>query len=682
MSLPRLASCGDQSVGKSAVLEAITGIPFPKDDGVCTRHATEINSRIGPINKATATLRPDTHRRPATQTRKKAWKETITDFEQLPKLIEAAMEAMELTDVGKGRTFSRDVLSIDIEGPSRPQLSLVDLPGLIQNESKRVSAEDVKVAEAITDHYISQPRTICLAIICATTDYANQGIIAKLQKVDPLGQRTLGIITKPDRVEQNSRNERNFINLALNKDIMFKLGWHVLKNRDHEENLRKCSLEERNRSEATFFEKSNWKHVDEDKRGIQALSDRIRKILFSHIKQELPNVQAEIDADLETIEEQVEKLGASRSTAGECRSFLTKLSQDCHSLSKAAIDGFYEGQYFASSGDTVSGSAPTSRLRAKIHKTNEEFVEEFRENAATYKILDDEAGPIQSTNGGKPNRKGGVRTSISKTREDALKWTKSELIQIRGRELSGNYNPLVIGHLFWEQSKHWDVFAKAHIAKVAAICKNFLSDLFQKKFPEDVKVRLWREQIDKALKTRQTNAEDELKKLIKDKSKHPINYNGSYTEAVEANRLKRKRDHISSLAETSYVYSDNGTRIPGAADVEMILSKLMRPYNGADKMDIDRHACEDTLDCLLAIYPVILETFTYNVVAQAVERHLVDDIEEIFSPVSVSQMSDKEILAIAKEPEGIKTEREFLQGRLENLQQMRSIVEEALIEPF
>src|SRR2546430_17501204 len=43
--LPQLVVCGDQSSGKSSVLEAISGIPFPAKDGLCTRFATEVIPR-------------------------------------------------------------------------------------------------------------------------------------------------------------------------------------------------------------------------------------------------------------------------------------------------------------------------------------------------------------------------------------------------------------------------------------------------------------------------------------------------------------------------------------------------------------------------------------------------------------------------------------------------------------
>lgn len=46
VELPQLIVCGDQSSGKSSVLEAITEIPFPRKENLCTRFATEVSSTI------------------------------------------------------------------------------------------------------------------------------------------------------------------------------------------------------------------------------------------------------------------------------------------------------------------------------------------------------------------------------------------------------------------------------------------------------------------------------------------------------------------------------------------------------------------------------------------------------------------------------------------------------------
>jgi GTPase SAR1 family protein len=45
IDLPQLVVVGDQSSGKSSVLEGLTGLPFPRDSGLCTRFATQITFR-------------------------------------------------------------------------------------------------------------------------------------------------------------------------------------------------------------------------------------------------------------------------------------------------------------------------------------------------------------------------------------------------------------------------------------------------------------------------------------------------------------------------------------------------------------------------------------------------------------------------------------------------------------
>lgn len=52
---------GDQSSGKSSVLESITGFSFPRDAGLCTRYATQITCVRQTLSKVSVSIipRPD-----------------------------------------------------------------------------------------------------------------------------------------------------------------------------------------------------------------------------------------------------------------------------------------------------------------------------------------------------------------------------------------------------------------------------------------------------------------------------------------------------------------------------------------------------------------------------------------------------------------------------------------------
>ncbi|TKA23456.1 hypothetical protein B0A50_07483 [Salinomyces thailandicus] len=123
--------------------------------------------------------------------------------------MEEATNLMGLGDDGSGtsRAFSRDVLSIEIAGPGRPHLTLVDLPDLIHSENKMQSKEDVELIRGLVDDCIKEKRTIIMAVVSAKNDYTNQIILNKCRDVGPKGRRTIGIITKPDFLEPGSDNE-------------------------------------------------------------------------------------------------------------------------------------------------------------------------------------------------------------------------------------------------------------------------------------------------------------------------------------------------------------------------------------------------------------------------------------------------------------------------------------------
>lgn len=122
IELPQLVVCGDQSSGKSSLLEAITEIPFPRNTNLCTRFATEIILRREPKTTVTVKIVPSQHRPDAEKKKLSAFTNALTDIRQLPDVIDAATREMGLGKLGASRAFTRDVLSITICGPDRPQL--------------------------------------------------------------------------------------------------------------------------------------------------------------------------------------------------------------------------------------------------------------------------------------------------------------------------------------------------------------------------------------------------------------------------------------------------------------------------------------------------------------------------------------------------------------------------------
>ena len=617
LSLPQLVVCGDQSAGKSSVLEALTEIPFPRNDNLCTRYATEIILRRATINSLTIKIIPDASRPPAEQLALQSFKESITDFDELPRIMDVAKAAMDAngssTAGSKPKAFSRDILSIEIEGPSRPQLTLVDIPGLIHTETKGVTKDDVELVSQITDQYISRSRTICLAVVSASNDYSNQKILANVREVDPNGERTLGIITKPDRLDAGSGSEDAFLALARNEDVIFSLGWHVLKNRKYEE--RDYSLQERKAAEDNFFRTSNWKTLPAHCRGIDALRTRLSHLLFEHVKEELPKLREDLENALLAATQELEILGDPRSSPSECKAYLSQLSLDYFQICKAAVDGHYEGDYFNSNTDEafeLTSSQTIRRMRAVVQYLNAQFAKNLRINGHKYQV--DMSG--QANTPPPPPQATGVSTllenqSLSKPtspqtlgRDEALAWARRVLVRTRGRELMGNFNPLLVGELFWDQCSNWQTLAKQYLEIVEKICSKFLNILLEDKCPKDILSRLRHSLVQDALKARYDSALEELGRIMEDFKGYPINYNHYYTETINKRRQERQKASLAKCIEdaTTRQKLDGCHSIHTSASVDV--SRAIEAYSKSIDPNMENVSCEEALDCALAIYEV------------------------------------------------------------------------------
>jgi GTPase SAR1 family protein len=231
ISLPQLVVCGDQSAGKSSVLEGITGIPFPRQEGVCTRFATEIILQHQPdAGQITAKIFPSAYRSEDDRLRMASFERRLMGFDDLPQVIKEASALMgirESTDADPNSlAFAADVLCLEVVGDTGLHLTVVDLPGLI---SVSENPGDMQIVENLVDGYLESSRTIILAVVPASNDIDTQGIIQRARKFDKAGVRTVGIITKPDLI--NKGTESRVATLAKNIDrVKLKLGFFLLKN--------------------------------------------------------------------------------------------------------------------------------------------------------------------------------------------------------------------------------------------------------------------------------------------------------------------------------------------------------------------------------------------------------------------------------------------------------------------
>ena len=120
LPLPQIAVCGNQSSGKSSVLEALTEVPFPRSDNLCTRFATEIALRRGPVDFLRLSIIPDENRNASEKATITAFSETIADFTELPTITSKAATVI---GIGSGvsdaplisptRAFAKDACYID-----------------------------------------------------------------------------------------------------------------------------------------------------------------------------------------------------------------------------------------------------------------------------------------------------------------------------------------------------------------------------------------------------------------------------------------------------------------------------------------------------------------------------------------------------------------------------------------
>lgn len=121
--------------------------------------------------------------------------------------------------VPESECVSSKPIELRIYSPNVPDLTLIDLPGYIQITSKNQPISLKEKISELCEKYIQEPNII-LAVCAADVDLANSEALRSSRKVDPLGLRTIGVITKMDLVEPDRG-----VAILRNQDYPLHLGY-------------------------------------------------------------------------------------------------------------------------------------------------------------------------------------------------------------------------------------------------------------------------------------------------------------------------------------------------------------------------------------------------------------------------------------------------------------------------
>ncbi|CAJ2513571.1 Uu.00g016900.m01.CDS01 [Anthostomella pinea] len=696
VALPQLVVVGDQSSGKSSVLEGLTGFAFPRDAELCTRYATQITCRREVEESITVSIMPNLDAPPQEQQRVKAFQRTLTEMSpgNLANLFKEANEAMgirtstNITSLNGSSlpAFSEHVLKIEKLGPNEEHFTVIDVPGIFRNETDGMTTEsDIDLVMNMVKKYMQDSRTIILAIMPSNVDPATQEILKLAKRADPTMTRTMAVLTKPDLAIERA-TQQIAIDHVAGKRSDLTLGYYIVKNRGPDDANK--SLEQGQTEERMFFAKTPWSVLNSTgKAGMDALKLRVRELLIDLIKKEFPKLKAEIVRELAVVRAQCDKMGPARSNPHAQRAYLNKMSEAFQTLARSALTADYTG-------DEIFSEHHNLRLVTRIVEANEEFSDKMADDGHTRPFatkpytVDSPGEGSYSSDDDRIVRKSsdflnrpdwlfdqfypelseivGWRKPTKPDADsdvDIMDYIEEVYLSSRGQDL-GTFGGALLGTMFKEQSKKWESLTLSHMSRAIYHVHDFIYSMIEEICPDNkVREALWDDYLVEELQEAYRHAMTHAKFLLEiEREGTPLTLNHYFNDNIQKSQVDRLMAAIEKLGTVSAQ--------AGNAELGVFLSRSQLGSLSANKANSE-HVREYMHDILKSYYKVSRKRFVDVVCQQAVNYFLLSGKNsplKIFSTEMVLGLNEEQLDMIAAEDETVKLGREKLLRDIENFE--------------
>ncbi|KAI5296382.1 hypothetical protein KEM52_003246 [Ascosphaera acerosa] len=675
-----------QSSGKSSVLQSLTRIPFPRDAELCTRYATQITSRRDDEEYVDISIIPGPAATQEHKDKLAAFHTVLDDSSnfavEFTAVIAEANEAMGIrlkaSEQG-GSMFSDDVLKIEMCGPDKDYLTVIDVPGIFRNVTDGVTTkEDMALVKTMVTKYIRNSRTIILAIIPGNVDIGVQEILSLAKEHDPAGERTIGVLTKPDLISEEGLVS-SVCSLIRGKKNPLALGYYLIKNQGA-----KDTGEISHQQLDAFFQRAPWNDLPSERVGVKALKTSLGRLLASITKREFPGFRAEINTQLCECRAELASLGSPRQTERQQLLFVTAIAEKFQSLVRAAISGKYDDPFF---------ERKAAKLTTYIANLSEVFADVHDKVGAVRRFHDIEATQTRTiypiTPAGTPHSQSEVSKRSTwkpvdvakqhKILQDIIKqqdselddlieptyfenfktpadgimqWIEEHYLASRGLDLGAVHND-IIACAFQEQAKNWGEIAKTYISCAIRVIHAFCKAAFKHACrDQQVREALWARLSDEILDRYQLGLEKCEYLWALERECSPYTLNVEYTRRMKAFTCQRTRQVL-----------DDGV------DVELTIDQVTESFMKKGNLEQVKETIHDTLR---SYYSIAKDRFTDTVFQQAVHDCLLtgpDSPLKVFTQQWVIGLEPQALEDIAGESEATKARRDALERKAKDLEE-------------